>query len=638
MKYWAYVNNEILGPFEKEKLFEIPDFSTSTLLCPQTPVGETTQDWKEAANFPEIAALLNSPQAPSFEKKPGQSPSGPAPEPKPEPAPESKPEPSKDIPTEMKPEPLKMDTPAQKADSSSKEPSPEPAAEKPEREETNAPERLKPKPLSPTPLNAGEAAGSPPPADNFTVNRLHSLKESESGKAGEQIPEESSKEPSESPDIEKEPRIVPPPSEGKEETPAQEPLPQPFQQPPAREPSPEPLQQSPARKSSPEPEGISGKIFSKLDRMEKEYVTKDDFSEQIGPLNQKLAEIGDLVGKQGNEAVENRIREISEKLQNLENLIEEIKLNLSVKQYPPRQQPSSQPREKPSLEESQPAISDLSGTQRVSAPFDSAESKTTGKSGKQQEEAAEIQTKKNKEENQIVDEGSDQKGKSPVFKKILKIFLGMILVAGILIAGVIILRNLNIIDLTRFLPSSGQTSVQQTQAPAPVPSEPDITPEVVYFARTFSGKNKTGTLENEILKDAVLKNADANSLHWTAVKSTGPLYSVKASMSVIGGNGTLSYEFEANYANMTLKPANAAAAGVFSGLMSEKPPKPPENKKPERAAPKKQAVKTQKKKPVQKPKKTVSKPAKKAEPVEEYEYVVEEDDFLLPGVPMPGGN
>ena len=60
MKYWAYVNNEILGPYEKEKLFELPVFSPATLICPQTPVGEKTEDWKEASTYPEIAAMLQS--------------------------------------------------------------------------------------------------------------------------------------------------------------------------------------------------------------------------------------------------------------------------------------------------------------------------------------------------------------------------------------------------------------------------------------------------------------------------------------------------------------------------------------------------------------------------------------------------
>ncbi len=68
MKYWAYINNEILGPYEKEKLFELPVFRASTLICPQTPVGATTEDWKEASTYPEIAAMLGTSGTPAAEQ------------------------------------------------------------------------------------------------------------------------------------------------------------------------------------------------------------------------------------------------------------------------------------------------------------------------------------------------------------------------------------------------------------------------------------------------------------------------------------------------------------------------------------------------------------------------------------------
>jgi hypothetical protein len=64
MKYWAYMNNEILGPFEKEKLLELAEFGAAALICPQTAPGEKTEDWKEASSYPEVALLLNLP-APS---------------------------------------------------------------------------------------------------------------------------------------------------------------------------------------------------------------------------------------------------------------------------------------------------------------------------------------------------------------------------------------------------------------------------------------------------------------------------------------------------------------------------------------------------------------------------------------------
>lgn len=55
MKYWAYVNNEILGPYEKEEIKALPAYSPSLLICPQTPVGEKTEDWREVSVCPEFA-------------------------------------------------------------------------------------------------------------------------------------------------------------------------------------------------------------------------------------------------------------------------------------------------------------------------------------------------------------------------------------------------------------------------------------------------------------------------------------------------------------------------------------------------------------------------------------------------------
>src|SRR3989338_5470535 len=88
MKYWAYVNNEILGPFEKGKLLELPSFSPSLLVCPQTPVGEKTEDWKEASTYPELSALIGQGSMPHPPPSPEPSPPPPPAEPAPAPAPE----------------------------------------------------------------------------------------------------------------------------------------------------------------------------------------------------------------------------------------------------------------------------------------------------------------------------------------------------------------------------------------------------------------------------------------------------------------------------------------------------------------------------------------------------------------------
>ncbi len=60
MRYWAYINNEVCGPCEKEKLKGLPDFSLSSLLCPELQAGGETNSWKEASAYPEVAAAFSA--------------------------------------------------------------------------------------------------------------------------------------------------------------------------------------------------------------------------------------------------------------------------------------------------------------------------------------------------------------------------------------------------------------------------------------------------------------------------------------------------------------------------------------------------------------------------------------------------
>lgn len=63
MKYWAYVNNEILGPYEVEEVKALPAYSPDLLVCPQTPVGEKTEEWREVSKCPDFAGsvAINTP-------------------------------------------------------------------------------------------------------------------------------------------------------------------------------------------------------------------------------------------------------------------------------------------------------------------------------------------------------------------------------------------------------------------------------------------------------------------------------------------------------------------------------------------------------------------------------------------------
>ncbi|MFH1619346.1 MAG: hypothetical protein ABIG11_05520 [bacterium] len=75
MRYWVYIDNQILGPHEKEKLSELSGFSPSILICLETPVGEKTGDWQPANSYPELASLLGSHPSQSLKQAEPASPS-----------------------------------------------------------------------------------------------------------------------------------------------------------------------------------------------------------------------------------------------------------------------------------------------------------------------------------------------------------------------------------------------------------------------------------------------------------------------------------------------------------------------------------------------------------------------------------
>lgn len=70
MRYWAYIDKKVCGPFEKEKLAELPNFSPSFLLCPDSPDGGQANAWKAASAFPDVLAALSPAPAPAQSRKP----------------------------------------------------------------------------------------------------------------------------------------------------------------------------------------------------------------------------------------------------------------------------------------------------------------------------------------------------------------------------------------------------------------------------------------------------------------------------------------------------------------------------------------------------------------------------------------
>ena len=70
MRYWAYVNNEVAGPFEVEKLCGLPNFSLTSHICPETLAGGRGISWKEASSYPDVKEGLSRPPAPVQPRRP----------------------------------------------------------------------------------------------------------------------------------------------------------------------------------------------------------------------------------------------------------------------------------------------------------------------------------------------------------------------------------------------------------------------------------------------------------------------------------------------------------------------------------------------------------------------------------------
>ena len=70
MRYWAYIDKEVRGPFEKERLAGLPGFGAASLVCPEGSA-EGQNGWKAASAFPEVmAALVEAPDDPERQSPP----------------------------------------------------------------------------------------------------------------------------------------------------------------------------------------------------------------------------------------------------------------------------------------------------------------------------------------------------------------------------------------------------------------------------------------------------------------------------------------------------------------------------------------------------------------------------------------
>ncbi|HCC46601.1 MAG TPA: hypothetical protein DEQ38_00545 [Elusimicrobia bacterium] len=632
MKYWAYVNNEILGPFEKEKLLELPSFSPALLVCPQTPVGEKTEDWKEASTYPELSALAGGQAAPAAQAT--------APEVSPEAAaqPQVSAQPAIETPSlSFKPlsgaQAVDPVPPASHLDGmaeitvnrlgkSGVEPAPA-AVSQPHQASANfdpislsqivrrtetlsgqdAPRPAEADGLALEPHNFSQAAPSPAPAPSLDF-----------GAASSPSPFAAAAEP------------VPAPS--------------PFAAP---EPAPAAAAAAPSQAPVTDVAGLET-LIQRLDALSRSSATRQDLSAAVDPLRLKLDQMGEVISSIKNSQFQ---REVMDKLNYLENAVGELKTSFR-----------SAPREPEAAKPQEMQIERNSDTVFGAQPVKPAE-KPKAEPAKEPAKA------------EIKDEGSKPSKIGPALKKIFKSLLTLVLLAAVLIGGLIGAKKFAPPELLAkappgilaMIPSFGAPAEQPAPAPEqpaqpeqaqaaateqpaapeqqqaePTPEEkrqeesraaaqeqvkaaqqqvpPESVPEIIYITRTYKLKATASTLENKMFEHAAKAGGNYNRTEWKVRKAATPgLAEIDA--VIPAKSGPLTYTFTVDREKKHVQPVNADALAVYAALAKESARKPAA-KKPARpkAAPKAAP-------------KPAAKPAAKAEPQEEdgeYEYVYVDED------------
>ncbi len=625
MKYWAYVNNEILGPFEKGKLLELPTFTPSLLVCPQTPVGEKTEDWKEASSYPELSALIG---------QGGQAPAA---------------------------EPLKQsfgESPALsfKPLTSSKNLEPVPPAENLSGLKEITVNRLGKAGAEPAAAFQPQQASSS--FDPISLSRIERRSETLSGQnsSGAASAEGIALEPHQAftqPE-EKIPPVMP-----KAEA-------EPFSFTPAAESPATPEIETFSRPAAGAPAAAAGGIadvaglenlIRKLDALSKAAATRQDINSAIDPLKIKLDQMGEVISSLKNSQFQ---REVMDKLAYFENSLGDLKAAFRDPQSPA-------PVKKQALE-----MEKNSETVFGVQPVRPAE-KPKAEPSKEPAKPAEM-----------TDKGSQPSKIVPSLIKAAKLMLTLVLVAAVLLGAVIGLKNFGVFDATKFLPfrlpftgakqaqpaqtaqavqpqplmetptqtqtqaqtqaqpAGGQEQAQpsrqqeQTEAPQPTPEQQaeqrqamqekakqeqtpqkamqkGVVTEIIYITRTYKLKPGGQILENKIYEHAAKAGGDYKRTGWDVKQAGEGMFEIAAVIPSKAQN--LTYTFLVDRANKTVVPSNEEGKAAFDALVKEAAQK----LVPKRSAKKKAAVK-----PAPKPQARKAAPKKQAEPEDEYEYVEED--------------
>lgn len=697
MKYWAYVRNEILGPFEKEKLLELPEFSPSLLICPQTPVGEKTEDWKEASGYPEIAAMMGGQggaAAPGVSAMPQATGLGePTPlSPSPAPSPSPLGEPTALSPAQPSPAPEAgaPESAAPAAESIQLEP----RADAAPKTETGGLKHLNPTALNPADLSHKEAGGS----FDIPVMKLsgelgshgkighpgtiqsdelhHDGKEAEPAPAPAAEAPQAAPEPAAAPAQEIQAAAVPEPAApapepaaqaapaearnfspsfdpislssigGKNKTPEAAPAAQPAAM--APEPAAAPAQAPQAAPAQAAPAFDPAIIEEMIKRNLKLAASPPpDIRPHLDPLVIKIDQMGEILSSMRNSQFQ---QEVLTKIRLIEDSISELRSMVGDKQSPQAEKPAEKAKSAGFFGFGAGAKKDAPAAEKAPAP-----------------EPAKEPAK----EPEIVDEGSEgasggSKAGAAV-KKIMRGLVTLLLLAAVLGGAAFMLRNLGIFDVTPYIPfavpgltpaeapaaeepeaaasAQGETpSAAEEGAPGETAAEADFTPEIVFIVRTYSAKEGGEILESKIFADAIKKDGDINNIEWKVSPPEGDNYKAEAVIPVKGGKPSLVYAFTVERGNKRVTPNNYEGREVMQDLFGQKPAAPkaaakkPSRRSSARSSSSRRAAKAPAKKIAPKPApKPQPKATPAAAPTEEESYDDAEYEYVYVEEEEAGG-
>ena len=515
MKYWAYVNNEILGPFEKEKLLELPSFAPSLLICPQTPVGEKTEDWKEASTYPEISAAIGSGTLQSAPAAAGNF-GGPA-------------------IGAAQPSLSQTGQDFKSLTAASVDPVPP-------KESSLGGISLEVGHLERSGRIAPAQAGEPvhQSSSSFDPISLSSISRKADTLSGTELPPRSGADV-----IAKEPQ-------------------QSFSSH-----SPEPVNvaaagASPLQAAAAGAAGGAGleELTRKVEALAQNMASRQDVAALADPLRMKLDQMGEVLSSMKNSQFQ---REIMDKLAYLENSVGEIKSGLKSGGGSPAHavQPmviertsdtvfGAQP--PASLEKSKPAPASASGRSTVILDQGKKSSKIGGMLGT------------------VV-----KKFFKFVMTIALLAAVALVSVIGLKTAGVFDATKFIPFPLpfiTKTAPAAEKAAEAVPQAPAQeqpapdlkqeAPKEADISPEIVYFARNYTAAPGGARLEDKISEITAAAGGTYNPANWQTNKSGPDMYETAAVIPVKGGK--ITFTFIVDYAKKSLIPADPTGKAAFDAL------------------------------------------------------------------------